>query len=606
MLSIDLYMWFIFGLIFISVILFSIDRIPIEITSLAIISILIIIFQNSPILGAVSGVPVSLEVILRGFANPSLIALMCLLIIGHGLLVTGALEDIAVWISGDKSQNTQIKFLSVMFLVFILSALLNNTPIIVMFIPIILSLCKQLDQPSKYILIPLSYVCILGGMTTLIGSSTNLLVSGSAYSTIGKEIGFFDFTKQGMILALVGFFYATFLLPIILKAFNKRENENKDDFQNEGKQYIVEILIEGGNPLIGKKFISGLLSEMENCSISLITRNNKKLLPPYDDLEIEFNDKITLSITKGNLTNALKRNDPIFESISTLSETTKPEIIIEAAITPGSFLIGRSLNQTNFESEVNCKVVGIQQGVSTNIETLDSLRLNPGNIILLKGSEKSIRSLRGIKDIFPIEWSTIYLPSKLFALRARLIFVATIFLASSGIFNITAAAVMGAALMLIFRVLNVKDAVMSLDPRIYLLVASTIMLSIALQETGGAKFIADSIYNLTLDLSITAVLSILFIFVAIITNFISNNATAVLFTPIAISLAVDLKMEPEPFIYCIIFAANCSFATPMGYQTNLMVMGPGNYKFKDFLISGVPLVIILWLTYTLMITYMGF
>lgn len=606
MFSIDLYMWLIFGLIFIGVILFSIDRIPIEITSLAIISILIIIFQNSPILGAVSGVPVSLEVILRGFANPSLIALMCLLIIGHGLLVTGALEDIAVWISGDKSQNTQIKFLSVMFLVFILSALLNNTPIIVMFIPIILSLCKQLDQPSKYILIPLSYVCILGGMTTLIGSSTNLLVSGSVYSTIGKEIGFFDFTKQGMILALVGFIYATFLLPIILKAFNKRDNENKDDFQNEGKQYIVEILIEGGNPLIGKKFISGLLPEMENCSISLITRNNKKLLPPYDDLEIEFNDKITLSITKGNLTNALKRNDPIFESISTLSETTKPEIIIEAAITPGSFLIGRSLNQTNFESEVNCKVVGIQQGVSTNIETLDSLRLNPGNIILLKGSEKSIRSLRGIKDIFPIEWSTIYLPSKLFALRARLIFVATIFLASSGIFNITAAAVMGAALMLIFRVLNVKDAVMSLDPRIYLLVASTIMLSIALQETGGAKFIADSIYNLTLDLSIIAVLSILFIFVAIITNFISNNATAVLFTPIAISLALDLKMEPEPFIYCIIFAANCSFATPMGYQTNLMVMGPGNYKFKDFLISGVPLVIILWLTYTLMITYMGF
>ena len=606
MLSIDLYMWFIFGLIFISVILFSIDRIPIEITSLAIISILIIIFQNSPILGAVSGAPVSLELILRGFANPSLIALMCLMIIGHGLLITGALEDIAVWISGDKSQNTQIKFLSVMFLVFILSALLNNTPIIVMFIPIILSLCKQLDQPSKYILIPLSYVCILGGMTTLIGSSTNLLVSGSVYSSIGKEIGFFDFTKQGMILALVGFIYATFLLPIILKAFNKKDNENKDDFQNDGKQYIVEILIEGGNPLIGKKFISGLLPEMENCSISLITRNNQKLLPPYDDLEIEFNDKITLSTTKGNLTGVLKRNDPIFDSISTLTETTKPEIIIEAAITPGSFLIGRSLNQTNFESEVNCKVVGIQRGVSTNIETLESLKLNPGNIILLKGSEKSIRSLRGIKDIFPIEWSTIYLPSKLFALRARLIFIATIFLASSGLFNITAAAVMGAALMLIFRVLNVKDAVMSLDPRIYLLVASTIMLSIALQETGGAKFIADSIYNLTFDLSITAVLSILFIFVAIITNFISNNATAVLFTPIAIGLAVDLKMEPEPFIYCIIFAANCSFATPMGYQTNLMVMGPGNYKFKDFLISGIPLVIILWLTYTLMITYMGF
>ena len=133
------------------------------------------------------------------------------------------------------------------------------------------------------------------------------------------------------------------------------------------------------------------------------------------------------------------------KSIKNFVQKTKPEIIIEAAITPGSFLIGRSLNQTNVESEVNCEVVGVQRGISSDIETLSSLKLNAGNILLLKGSEKSIRSLRGIKDIFPIEWSTIYLPSKLFALRARLIFVATIFLASSGIFNITAAAVMGAS-----------------------------------------------------------------------------------------------------------------------------------------------------------------
>ncbi|RPF90965.1 MAG: SLC13 family permease [Rhizobiales bacterium TMED168] len=606
MFSIDLYMWFVFGLIFVGVILFSLDKIPIEITSLAIISILIIIFQNSPFLGAVSGLPVSLEVILRGFANPSLIALMCLLVIGHGLLVTGALEDIAVWMSGDKSQNTQLKFFSIMFLVFVLSALLNNTPIIVMFIPIILSLCKQLDQPSRYILIPLSYVCILGGMTTLIGSSTNLLVSGSVFSTIGKEIGFFDFTKQGMILAIVGFLYAVFLLPVIIKLFSKKNKDSEDDLQNEGQQYIVEIIIENGNPLIGKKFISGLLPELENCSVRLITRKNEKLLPPYDEVEIELEDKITLSITKGNLTSALKRNDQVFSTIGKQSDSTKPEVIIEAAITPGSFLIGRSISQTNFENEVSCRVIGIQKGINTEVDRLNSLKLNAGNIILLKGSEKSIRSLRGIKDIFPIEWSTIYLPSKLFALRARLIFIFTIFLASSGIFNITAAAVMGAALMLIFRVLNVKDAVMSLDPRIYLLVASTIMLSIALQETGGAKFIADSMYYITAELSLTAVLSILFIFVAIITNFISNNATAVLFTPIAISLASDLNMQPEPFIYCIIFAANCSFATPMGYQTNLMVMGPGNYRFKDFLISGIPLVIILWITYTLMITYIGY
>ena len=223
MISIDIYMWFIFSLIFVSMIFFSIDKIPIEITSVGIISLLVIIFQNSPFLGVSSGIPLSLEVILKGFANPSLLALMSLLVIGHGLLITGALEGIAVWVSGDKSKNTQVKFLFIMFLVFVLSALLNNTPIIVMFIPIILSLCKQLDRPARLTLIPLSYVCILGGMITLIGSSTNLLVSGSVFSSIGKEIGFFDFALQGAFLALIGFLYATFILPFILKTLKSKK-----------------------------------------------------------------------------------------------------------------------------------------------------------------------------------------------------------------------------------------------------------------------------------------------------------------------------------------------------------------------------------------------
>ena len=595
MISIDLYMWFIFILIFVSMIFFSIDKIPIEITSVGIIAILVIIFQNSPFLGVMSGIPISIEVILKGFANPSLLALMSLLVIGHGLLITGALEGIAVWVSGDKSKNNQLKFLFVMFLVFVLSALLNNTPIIVMFIPIILSLCKQLDRSARLTLIPLSYICILGGMITLIGSSTNLLVSGSVYSSIGKEIGFFDFAKQGSFLALIGFFYAIFILPFILN-LNKEENDKKNQGPNdEGRQFIVQIKVGKENPLLGKTFVSGLLPELKDYAVNLITRDNEKLLPPFDDLTIKNGDELTISMTKGSLTDALRRNDSVFKSINTKDFSSKTEMMIEATISPGSFLIGRTLKQTNFEYESNCKVIGIQSDNNIQRDSLRNIKLGAGNTLLLKGSDKSLRSLRGIKDIFPIEWTAIYLPSMRFAVRARLIFLLTIFLASTGIFNIAAAAVMGAALMLIFRVVSIKDAVSALDFRVYLLVASTIMLSIALQETGGAMFISETITNLTTNLSINTVLSILFLIVAIITNFISNNATAVLFTPIAITLALNLNMEPEPFIYCIIFAANCSFATPIGYQTNLMVMGPGDYKFKDFLISGVPLIILLWI-----------
>ena len=153
---------------------------------------------------------------------------------------------------------------------------------------------------------------------------------------------------------------------------------------------------------------------------------------------------------------------------------------------------------------------------------------------------------------------------------------------------------------------TIRDAVSALDTKIFLLVASSIMLSTALQETGGALYIAEFLKNLLINFDMITVLSLFFIFIAVITNFLSNNATAVLFAPIAINLASDFNIQPEPFIYCLIFAANCSFATPIGYKTNLLVMGPGNYQFKDYLTSGIPLVLLMWLSYTVMISFFGY
>ena len=264
----EFYMWIVFGLTFLTMILYSLDKIRMEIISLFSIVVLLLIFQNSPILGVSSGGAININLLLQGFANPALIALMSLLVIGHGLLVTGALEDIAVWLSGDKGKNTLYKFYGIMILVFILSATLNNTPIIIMFIPIIIALSKQMDVSSRSILIPLSYVSILGGMTTLIGSSTNLLVSGTTSTLMGRELGFFEFTNQGIILAFVGFIYAIFVLPKILERKNRGAVEhNKDDFES-GRIYLVEIAINSENPLIGKKFVSGILSDIKDIAVN--------------------------------------------------------------------------------------------------------------------------------------------------------------------------------------------------------------------------------------------------------------------------------------------------------------------------------------------------
>ena len=602
----EIYMWIVFGLTFLSMILYSIDKIRMEVISLFSIVVLLLIFQNSPILGVSSGGAININLLLNGFANPALIALMSLLIIGHGLLVTGALEDIAVWLSGDRDKNTKYKFYGVMLLVFILSATLNNTPIIIMFIPIIIALSRQMSVSSRSILIPLSYVSILGGMTTLIGSSTNLLVSGTTSTLIGRELNFFEFTGQGIILATVGFLYAIIILPKLLQQNLKgKTEESKIDFES-GRIYLVEISIDNENPLIGKKFISGILSDIKEIAVNVILRDGDRLLPPFEDIEIKSGDKLVLEITKNQLTEKIKSNDRIFNSIDSTNFSSERGILIEASITPRSFFIGRNLTQTNFEAETNCKIIGIKNEKKFVRNLPKYQRLEAGHILLIKGEEEDIKNLRGKKEIIPIEWSAIYLPAKQYILRSRLIFIFTILAAATGLLNITVAALLGVILMLLTNVLTIRDALNALDSKIFLLVASSIMLSTALQETGGALFIADSLQNILVNLDAVIVLSLFFITVAVVTNFLSNNATAILFAPIAINLASSLNIQPEPFIYCLIFAANCSFATPIGYQTNLLVMGPGNYQFKDYLTSGIPLVLLIWLSYTIMISFIGF
>ena len=599
--EIEVYMWITFILIILSMLLYFLDKIRIEIIALGTITALLLLFQNSPILGVVSGNPISLELLLQGFANPALIALMSLLIIGQGLLVTGAFDSFNT-IIGNNNKYSEYKLLLVMVLVLILSALLNNTPIIIMFIPIIISLSRQLNRSARMVLLPLSYVCILGGITTLIGSSTNLLVSGATSSLIGKQIGFFEFTKQGLVLASVGFIYVTLILPKILGK-NSRLEEEDDEISNNGKQYFVEISLDSENTLLGKSFISGLLPDLKDATINLIIRDNEKILPPFDDIKLQTNDRLVIAITKNELIQKIKSNDKIFNKIGYENDKSDRELIIEVAVSPSSFMIGRTINQTNFETETNCKVIGLQRERKFDRDSPRSQKLSQENILLIRGGEELIRRLRAHKDIFPIEWSAISLPLKKFSQRSRIIFAVTIISAATGFLNITTAALLGAALMLIFKVLSIKEALSSLDIKIYLLVASTLMLSTVLQETGGAKLIADTLILLTNNLSIPTVLSLLFIVIAIITNFLSNNATAVLFTPIAINLANDFQMQPEPFIFCVIFAANCSFATPIGYQTNLLVMGPGGYKFVDYLKSGIPLIIILWITYSLTVYF---
>nr|MEC9418179.1 SLC13 family permease [Pseudomonadota bacterium] len=273
--------------------------------------------------------------------------------------------------------------------------------------------------------------------------------------------------------------------------------------------------------------------------------------------------------------------------------------LAEVVVAPASRLMGRTLPQSGFYTDTGCLVMGIQRRSRMPRMAMNDIRLEAGDVLLVAGSEEAIARLRGNRDVLLLDWSMAEVPRKRYAPRALVIFALVVALAASGLVPIVTTAVAGTFAMIVSGCLNIRQAMRAIDSRIFMLVGASLAAAVALEGTGGANAIATGLVHLLAGASPTVMLSALFFIVMILTNFLSNNAAAVLFTPIAINLANQIGASPEAFVVCLIIAANSSFATPIGYQTNLIVMGPGHYKFNDFVRAGTPLALILWLTFSL-------
>ena len=273
-------------------------------------------------------------------------------------------------------------------------------------------------------------------------------------------------------------------------------------------------------------------------------------------------------------------------------------MLAESVVAPASAFTGHTLHQIDFHGMTECVVLGIQRRSRMARASINNFRLEAGDVLLILGHREHIQGLRNHHEVILLEWSAADLPFKGHALRALIMFGAVITLAATGLVPITLAALFGAGAMIASGCISIRQAGRAIDRRIVLLIASALAMGAALNATGGASYIAQEMLALFAGASAPVVLSAFFLLVAFMTNILSNNATAVLFTPIAVSIANSLDVDPMVFVITVIFAANCSFATPMGYQTNLLVMGPGHYRFSDFLKLGVPLIFILWAVFT--------
>ncbi len=597
-------MWATMVLVAIAVGLYFRERFSIEAISVGIVTALLVFFHIFP-LG--NGQELGSQSLLSGFAAPALITIMALLIVGQGMFHTGALEGPILRINNSLTKRPRRTLFVVFALAFGVSMFMNNTPVVVMFIPVLTAMAARTRTAASRYLMPLSFICILAGMTTLIGSSTNLLVNDVLKRFTGEGLSFFTQTGPGLILAAIGAVYVVFAAPLLLPERVSLE----DEVSEAGRQYIAQIRVTDNHPLDGAVPIAGLYSALKNVTVRMVQRGEHSFLPPFEE-KLKSGDILIVAATRDHLSKLLSSNPRYLEGMLNIAgfhdESRTPEasdtiVISEAVIAPGSRMIGRNIEQIGFRRQTGCLVLGIQRRSRMIRKSMLDIRLEAGDVLLLFGYEANMRELRNNRDILLLDWSTTELPDIRKSLYARLIFIGTIILAATSLLPIEIAALCGAVGMIAAGCLNIRQAVRALDIRIFLLIGAAFAMGLALERTGGASFIAQETVTIFEPFGNQILISAIFLVIAVMTNILSNSATALIFAPIALSISAETGIDPTVLVLTVIFASNCSFATPIAYQTNLLVMAPGRYQFADFAKFGVPLMLLIWISYTLMLPF---
>jgi di/tricarboxylate transporter len=596
----EFYMWASFAVIFLAMVSYALERLSMEITSLLVIVTLLLIFNLTPQLTG-SAAPLSSSEIIAGFSNPALITIMALMVMAQGLFQSGALEKLIEQASRRAARNPVLAVFTVLIGAMISSAFLNNTPVVLMTIPILMAMALRVQSNSGPFLMALSFITILGGMLTLIGSSTNLLVADTAARLGAMQLGFFDQTLPGLVLMAVGSVYVLFILPRLL---TPRNDAQADKDTQSGRQFIIEVRLRRDDALVGVETKAGFLPALAGMTVQMIQSGGKTMLPPFDDHTLLAGDKLYIAATRREISDALATKshplrDHLLRQVPTQIDGDSDLMLAETVIAPGSRMTARAIGQTGFAHSTDCLIVGLQRRARMLRHEMSDIRLEAGDVLLVLGRQSAVEGLRHNRDTLLMEWSARELPRFEKAGLARLIFAVTVILAATGALPIVTAALAGASTMVLSGVLNVRQASRGFDLRIFLTVAAALAMAQSLAITGGASLITEQFLGLFANASPAMILSGFFLLCAIVTNVLTNNATAVLFTPLAVNLATALGADPMAFVLGVIFAANCSFASPIAYQTNLLVMGPGNLRFSDFMRGGIPLIVILWLTYSL-------
>ena len=579
------------------IISFVFEIVPMEVTALGTVGLLLICNI------------ITIDEAISGFSNKAVITIGAIFIISRALVKTGFLEVLSDYLYKFGGNSKWLTFFIFFVTTAIISGFLNNTAAVAIFIPLALKLCQRFHISPTKVLLPLSYAAIFGGTLTLIGTSTNLIVNSflENHSTI-EPFKMFEFTKLGIIFCFVGIIYNLIISRWFLPS---RAITSSLTQKYHMSTYLTEFKIEDDSKLIGKSISDFNVKQKYEFDIVKIIRNDIDLTIALNDTIIRSNDVLLIQINVKQILNFKKELGLLLLSDIKLSQnelTGNNHVLVEGLIPQNSNIIGKTLSQLNYREMYNSFVLAISRQSEFLRDKVAHIKLRFSDTLLIMAPKDKIESMREKNDLIILEELDIHLRYERYWWLSILLLPIVMILASLQIISITEGAILAAILLLVLKSISMTDVYEAINWPVIFLIALLIPIGTAMENTGAANFLTDGIINyvnqidMGIEMEIKYVISILYLITFITSAFISNAAVAIILSPLAILLSEhfqssDLIAAVDPtraFLMAICFGASASFMTPIGYQTNLMVFGPGQYKFKDFLLAGIPLTLIFW------------
>lgn len=543
---------------------------------------------------------------LEGFSNAATITVAFMFVISGAMLKTGALQYAAGQLTRTFRHHYQRGIVLLILVVSGVSAFINNTPVVAVMIPVVVQIAKNTNRAASKLLIPVSYASIFGGTCTLIGTSTNILVSGIAEQYGLPAFSMFQFTLMGLCLLTAGALYMIFIGQRLLP---ERDHRSDDDLENSLIDYLAEIEILPESELANVSILASPLVKELDMEILELRREKTQMSLPQGDTLLRAGDVLKV---RCNVDKIKKLKDRMKVKVMPFSDEGDPDdfagssSLVELVIPTNSELEGKTLRQSDFRRRFRAAPLAIRHREEVLRDQLQEVSLRPGDVILAEMKTHYLDQWKSsIKDqnvpfiILTQEGIQNFDRKSFYMVLA--ITLGVVLTAALDVLPIVMSTLVGVCLLVLSGCLNMKEVYRSIQWQIVFLLAGALSLGVAMQNSGLADFLANGIVNTFNDSSPLIILSGIYLLTTLLTEVMSNNATAALITPLAIATALKLGLSPTPFLMATMFAASASFMTPIGYQTNTMIYSAGGYKFKDFFKVGVWLNLLFWILSTLLI-----